>query len=535
MAIAVAAMGIAFAPDAGATPSRAQAEIHKKRGDEYARNRRLGRAEIEYKAALALDPSFALAHNELGNVYFAKGQFDLAVQHFRQALQHRKHYSTAQYNLAYALRKAGKLEEARGAYRAFLQASPRDPDAYYGLAETQKALGDGAGAIASYRRYIALEKRPSEAAWVLRAKAEIAALEKAPAAPKAPATVPEAAAAAPVSAPRTAALPIRAPKPTTGAAPLPPARPFTGIAAIAPARAALPPAPAPVQAAPVAPAPATPAPAAAKGPPRSAPAAAKGPPPAGASAAAAPIPGPPGTASAPAPGSPARDAAPAPSARVIVPAPTEGGALALARKGELAFLLRDFEKARSHLESAAKERSTAEIHFKLGAARAAAGDLRAALASFETAAGLDPKNEAARDLVLRVRAKLGLVDADTPAGDPADRARRLLAAGRPAVALRALQRAGGKPDPAHLSLRAEALLALGRYRAARRALLLWASLRPADPLPYYHLATCHRRIAEPERAAYYFKLYLSLADPADAGAAPRVREARRFLASGPRR
>jgi len=101
----------------------------------------------------------------------------------------------ALYRQALALRRAGDLVEAKLAYRKFLKYVPKDADGIYGLAETERLSGNAPEAIRYFERYIEIEKRPSEAKYVERARQYIKLLRGVPKEEPAPAV---AAAPAPV-------------------------------------------------------------------------------------------------------------------------------------------------------------------------------------------------------------------------------------------------------------------------------------------------------------------------------------------------
>jgi tetratricopeptide (TPR) repeat protein len=519
---------------------------HKQRGDSLARAGRLEHAAIAYRAAIANDPSLVVAYNELGNVYFAQGKYGEAVTQFEEAIKRKPDYHLARYNLAYALRKAGRLGEAAVAYRAFLKARPGDADGFFGLGETLKALEDPKGAVAAYRKYVTLETRPSEAEWVRKARTEIVALEAAAAAAAAPPSVP-----APPVAP--APVPAASPAPT-GPLVLAPARkleppaapPLPAPPALVPARrlAVVPAVPevpekkaeTPPIAAPAPPAPPqlgvaqTPAAPSAPAAPEK-PVAVTKPPLPVSPPVAPPLPAPPPVA----PPAPEPRPAPAQIDRVALAGGAEkpAGPEALLRQAEAAFQLRDYGRALLLFEAVVKEvPGKPEAHYKLGVARAAKGDLPGALEAWETVTRLEPANKAAQDLVMRTREKLGLVRPETyEGGDPRARGEGYLDRGRALQALRAFDVAlrGARSSPELLLGRARALMGLGRYRDAVRDLLDAVALQPTAALPYYHLGTCLRRLGDEPQAHHYYRLFLSLADPDDAGVAEKVRRARRWL------
>jgi Flp pilus assembly protein TadD len=85
-------------------------------------------AASEYRKALRLDPRFAAARVNLGNVEAASGRWRRAESCYRRALADSATDWDAMNNLAIALLRQGRsLEEARGlAERAVASGSPRD-------------------------------------------------------------------------------------------------------------------------------------------------------------------------------------------------------------------------------------------------------------------------------------------------------------------------------------------------------------------------------------------------------------------------
>ena len=81
-------------------------------------------AEAALRAAVAIDPRYVEAWNNLGIACSALDRGGAAIQAFRQALQLRPHYADAHFNLADALAASGDLAGARRHWRAYLTFDP---------------------------------------------------------------------------------------------------------------------------------------------------------------------------------------------------------------------------------------------------------------------------------------------------------------------------------------------------------------------------------------------------------------------------
>ena len=76
---------------------------------------------------LAIWPDFALAHNDLGVLYFEEGEKEKALEHYGQAERLEPENATFRKNLAdFYYVEAGRVEEAMGLYVKVLDANPTD-------------------------------------------------------------------------------------------------------------------------------------------------------------------------------------------------------------------------------------------------------------------------------------------------------------------------------------------------------------------------------------------------------------------------
>lgn len=90
---------------------------------------KLEQAMAEYKITVQLQPDHSYAHNNLGNLYFMRNDYDRAVDAWQQALKADAANPQPYYNIGVALERQGKIAQALGYYRQYLTHQPRPPAA----------------------------------------------------------------------------------------------------------------------------------------------------------------------------------------------------------------------------------------------------------------------------------------------------------------------------------------------------------------------------------------------------------------------
>ena len=95
---------------------------------------RLGEAERKYREAIALDPGYVEAHNNLGSLLQATGRVAEATAHFVQAFHINPKHATVVFNLGVALAAQHLFKEAVVLYREAIALNPSLADAHAGLA-----------------------------------------------------------------------------------------------------------------------------------------------------------------------------------------------------------------------------------------------------------------------------------------------------------------------------------------------------------------------------------------------------------------
>lgn len=116
-----------------------------------------------YRAALALDPTHALAHNNLAVALRRGGHLEEALEHFRRAVALGPSHADFHYNLGGALAAAGDAAGAEAAYERALKLQPNDADTHNNLGVLRQQQGDLRAAARSFERALALDPRKAEA------------------------------------------------------------------------------------------------------------------------------------------------------------------------------------------------------------------------------------------------------------------------------------------------------------------------------------------------------------------------------------
>jgi tetratricopeptide (TPR) repeat protein len=116
-----------------------------------------------WSATVGVSHGSVRAHNGLGNVYFARGQFDQAIAEYQTALKINPRDDQAHSNLGAAMLSEGSVEEAVIEFRKSLELNPNLVQASYNLALALFKTGRTNEAIAQYRRTLELNPRFEEA------------------------------------------------------------------------------------------------------------------------------------------------------------------------------------------------------------------------------------------------------------------------------------------------------------------------------------------------------------------------------------
>jgi predicted O-linked N-acetylglucosamine transferase (SPINDLY family) len=113
--------------------------------------------------AIALNPKFAAAHNNLGNVYLRQGRLDDAQACFERAIKLQPGFGAAHYNLGNQLRRQGRLQDAATHFRRAIAANAKSAQSHTNLGATLLDLGDARGAVKALETAVRLNPDNAEA------------------------------------------------------------------------------------------------------------------------------------------------------------------------------------------------------------------------------------------------------------------------------------------------------------------------------------------------------------------------------------
>jgi len=139
------------------------AEAHNNLGNTLKALDRLPEAAASYREAVRLWPDLAEAHNNLGSALLELRRPEEAESSLRQALRHRPDFAAAHSNLGSALLELRRPEEAESSLRQAIRFDPHSAEAHNTLAGTYLAQGRLEEAVAAYRQAVRLQPDHAEA------------------------------------------------------------------------------------------------------------------------------------------------------------------------------------------------------------------------------------------------------------------------------------------------------------------------------------------------------------------------------------
>jgi len=144
----------------------AYAKAHYNLGQVLAMKGEIEEAIEQYGQALQIDPTIAEAHNSLGTLLVKQGMLKEAIGHFRQVLELKSVVtvqSESHFNLGTALAKQGHLEEASEHFQEALKMRPEFAQAHHDLGIVMAAQDHLDKAIEHFREALLIQPEFAEA------------------------------------------------------------------------------------------------------------------------------------------------------------------------------------------------------------------------------------------------------------------------------------------------------------------------------------------------------------------------------------
>jgi tetratricopeptide (TPR) repeat protein len=129
--------------------------------DDLARKGRSDEAMVHYEEAIRLQPNYAEAYYNRGNVLYANGRIDEAIADFEKTLQIQPNDADAHTGLGNALLRKDALKEAIAHYNQAMALAPEDPHSRNNLAwvlatSSDASIRDGAKAVELAQQAVSL-------------------------------------------------------------------------------------------------------------------------------------------------------------------------------------------------------------------------------------------------------------------------------------------------------------------------------------------------------------------------------------------
>jgi len=126
-------------------------------GTLLAQTKRLNLAKPMLFKAIQIQPNYADAHNNFGNILKELGEYKDALNSYEKAIQIQPNLASAHYNHGVVLEKLGEYKDAINSYEKAIQIQPNFAIAHYNYGVVLEKLGEYKDAINSYEKAIQIQ------------------------------------------------------------------------------------------------------------------------------------------------------------------------------------------------------------------------------------------------------------------------------------------------------------------------------------------------------------------------------------------
>ena len=149
---------------------------HYQEGLAHYRNGKLADAERACKKAIKINPRYADAHNDLGNVYLKMGRLKESFNAYRKALNLAPNHPMLVNNIGNVLMAQGEYEKALNWLNKSIELDPDNAATHSNLGNTFRFLGESRKAAAAYKQ--AIELNPHQCSYSLNLGGVLIELEE---------------------------------------------------------------------------------------------------------------------------------------------------------------------------------------------------------------------------------------------------------------------------------------------------------------------------------------------------------------------
>jgi tetratricopeptide (TPR) repeat protein len=103
-------------------------------------------------ALVEAHPDDERAHNQLGNFYNGRQEYERAIEHYKRAIELNPRFTGAYNILGYAYRFLDRYDDAERTFQEYIEVLPNEPNPYDSYAELLMRMGRFEESIAQYRK-----------------------------------------------------------------------------------------------------------------------------------------------------------------------------------------------------------------------------------------------------------------------------------------------------------------------------------------------------------------------------------------------